>query len=120
MIKDNVERVLENIKETALKSGRNPDEITLVAVTKTVTAKEAREVMDAGVFTLGENRVQELLDDGRRTLGRIHQNRQRIVDLLAADQVNNNLDLTGRNADIAGNSVGTLLGICLTHVLNEL
>lgn len=62
VIKDNVKRVLENIKETALKSGRNPDEITLVAVTKTVTAKEAREVMDAGVFTLGENRVQSLLD----------------------------------------------------------
>ncbi len=62
MIKDNVKRVLDNIAETAIKSGRNPSDITLCAVTKTVTAKEAKEVMEAGVMTLGENRVQSLLE----------------------------------------------------------
>ncbi len=62
VIKDNVKRVLENIGEAAVKSGRKPEDITLVAVTKTVTAKEAQEVLDAGVLTLGENRVQSLLD----------------------------------------------------------
>lgn len=62
MIKDNVKRVLDNIAETAIKVNRNPEDITLVAVTKTVTAKEAKEVMSAGVKTLGENRVQSLLD----------------------------------------------------------
>ncbi len=62
MIKDNVKKVLDNIGEAAIKSGRKPEDITLVAVTKTVTAKEAGEVLDAGVLTLGENRVQSLLD----------------------------------------------------------
>lgn len=62
VIKDNIKRVLDDIAEKAIKSGRNPDEITLVAVTKTVTAKEAQEVLDAGVLTLGENRVQSLLE----------------------------------------------------------
>ena len=62
MIKDNVKKVLDNIAESAIKSGRNPDDVTLVAVTKTVSAKEAAEVLDAGVSTLGENRVQSLLD----------------------------------------------------------
>lgn len=62
VIKDNVKRVLENIAEAAVLSGRKPEDITLVAVTKTVTAVEAQEVMDAGVLTLGENRVQSLLD----------------------------------------------------------
>lgn len=62
MIKDNVKRVLDNIAEAAVLSGRNPEDITLVAVTKTVTAREAQEVMDARVMTLGENRVQSLLD----------------------------------------------------------
>lgn len=62
VIKDNVKRVLDNIAETAIKVNRNPEDITLVAVTKTVTAKEAKEVMSAGVKTLGENRVQSLLD----------------------------------------------------------
>lgn len=62
MIKDNVKRVLDNIAETAAKAGRKPSDITLCAVTKTVTAAEAKEVMDAGVLTLGENRVQSLLE----------------------------------------------------------
>lgn len=62
VIKDNVKEVLDNIAEAAIKSGRTPDDITLVAVTKTVTVAEAQEVMDAGVLTLGENRVQSLLD----------------------------------------------------------
>ena len=62
MIKDNAKRILDDIYETAIKAGRNPEEITLVGVTKTVTAKEAKELMDAGVSTLGENRVQSLLD----------------------------------------------------------
>lgn len=62
VIKDNVKRVLDNIAEAAVLSGRKPEDITLVAVTKTVTASEAQEVMDAGVLTLGENRVQSLLD----------------------------------------------------------
>ncbi len=62
VIKDNVKRVLENIEEAAIKANRNPEEITLVAVTKTVTAQEAKEVMDAGILTLGENRVQSLLE----------------------------------------------------------
>ncbi len=62
MIIDNVKKVLDNIAETAINSNRKPEDITLVAVTKTVTAAEAREVMEAGVNTLGENRVQSLLD----------------------------------------------------------
>ena len=62
MIKDNVKKVLDNIAEAAVLSGRKPEDITLVAVTKTVTAAEAAEVMETGVLTLGENRVQSLLD----------------------------------------------------------
>ena len=62
MIKDNVKKVLDNIAESAIKSGRKPEDVTLVAVTKTVSAKEANEVLEAGVSTLGENRVQSLLD----------------------------------------------------------
>ncbi len=62
MIKDNVKRLLDEIGEAAIKSGRRPEDITLVGVTKTVTAAEAKELMDAGVTVLGENRVQSLLD----------------------------------------------------------
>ena len=62
MIRENIKRVREEICDTALKCGRNPDEITLCAVTKTVDAAAAQEVLDSGVTVLGENRVQALLE----------------------------------------------------------
>ncbi len=62
MISDNVKRVFEKMEKAASLSGRSLDDITLVGVTKTVTASEAKELMDAGVKNLGENRVQSLLD----------------------------------------------------------
>ena len=61
MIKDNIETVLENIGKAAEKSGRKPQDITLVAVTKTVEAERIREAYDAGIKIYGENRVQEYM-----------------------------------------------------------
>ena len=60
-IKENIEQIRENIKHAALKSGRSSDDITLIGVTKTVDCERIRELLDAGVNNLGENRVQELL-----------------------------------------------------------
>lgn len=62
MIRENIERVREEIYKAAKESGRNPEEITLCAVTKTVDAAAAQEVLDSGVTVLGENRVQALLE----------------------------------------------------------
>jgi PLP dependent protein len=59
MIGDNVKRVLDALAEAAVRAGRNPSEVTLVAVTKTRTPDEVREAVRAGVIHLGENRVQE-------------------------------------------------------------
>lgn len=62
MIKENIERIRSEIFEAAVRAGRRPEEVTLCAVTKKVDAQKAREVLDAGVQTLGENRVQSLLE----------------------------------------------------------
>lgn len=62
MIQENVARILDEIAEAAIAAGRKPEDITLVGVTKTVTAKEAQILLDAGVTNLGENRVQSLLE----------------------------------------------------------
>ncbi len=51
--------VQEKINNSAAKTGRNPDEIKLVAVTKTVELQRIVETVKAGVSILGENRVQE-------------------------------------------------------------
>ena len=60
-IKDNLESVKERILSSCERVGRDPSEITLLAVTKTVPSERIREIMDLGVLSLGENRVQELV-----------------------------------------------------------
>lgn len=56
---DNLLKVRERIERAARKVGREPDEITLVAVTKTVDLKLVRAALKAGVRVFGENYVQE-------------------------------------------------------------
>ncbi|MDE2483896.1 MAG: YggS family pyridoxal phosphate-dependent enzyme [candidate division NC10 bacterium] len=61
-LKDRVEQVRRRMTEAAGRVGRDPDEVELVAVTKTVQVPMIREAIDAGVMLLGENRVQEASD----------------------------------------------------------
>ncbi|MGA2466968.1 MAG: YggS family pyridoxal phosphate-dependent enzyme [Thermodesulfobacteriota bacterium] len=58
-IKENLLRVMERIDSAARRSGRDPSEIKLVAVSKTVEAARIKEAIEAGVSILGENYVQE-------------------------------------------------------------
>ncbi len=58
-IKDNLSRVQERIERAAQRAGRDPKEIKLVAVSKTVEVARIREAVEAGVSILGENYVQE-------------------------------------------------------------
>src|SRR4051812_18244177 len=53
------ERVLDRIAAAARRAGRDPSEVTLVAVTKTVPPDAVRDAVAAGIRVLGENRVQE-------------------------------------------------------------
>ncbi len=57
-----VAMVREKIRAAAVRAGRNPQEITLLGVTKTQSAGAVRALITAGVDTIGENRVQELLE----------------------------------------------------------
>ena len=58
-IKENLLGVMERIEKAARKVGRDPNEIKLVAVSKTVEAGRIKEAIEAGVSILGENYVQE-------------------------------------------------------------
>ena len=58
----NVDDTFKKIKQAAEDSGREPSEITLMAVTKTVSPEKINEAIDAGCRLLGENKVQELLE----------------------------------------------------------
>ena len=59
---ENYPRVLEEIARAAEQAGRRPEEITLLAATKTVPLEVINHAIDRGLSCMGENRVQELLD----------------------------------------------------------
>ena len=61
-IEENVRQVRERIAAAALAAGRRPEEILLVAATKTNDADRVRQAVAAGVDICGENRVQEMLE----------------------------------------------------------
>ena len=58
----NIKETFDKIKKAAESAGRNPSEIRLMAVTKTVAPEKINEAIEAGCYLLGENRVQELLE----------------------------------------------------------
>jgi PLP dependent protein len=58
-IADNLRRVRERIANAAIKAGRKPDDVTLVAVSKTKPGEAVRAALAAGQTVFGENRVQE-------------------------------------------------------------
>jgi PLP dependent protein len=58
-IADNIARVQERITAAARRCARSPEEITLMAVSKTFPAQAIRNAYAAGIRTFGENRVQE-------------------------------------------------------------
>src|SRR5207237_10912482 len=60
-IRDNYDRILQTIHKAAVRSGRSPETIQLIAVTKTVSPAHVREAIEAGVRQIGENRLQEAL-----------------------------------------------------------
>jgi len=57
----NVARVMARIHEAALRARRHPNEIRLVAVSKTIPVSSILEAVGAGVSALGENYLQEAL-----------------------------------------------------------
>ena len=60
-IAGNVRDIVERISRAAIRAGRRPDTICLVAVTKSVPVERIRPAVEAGVRICGENRLQEAL-----------------------------------------------------------
>jgi len=61
-IAQNLQVIERRITEAAHRAGRSPDEITLIAVTKGLTAQVVEDTLKAGVRHIGENRVQEAME----------------------------------------------------------
>ena len=61
-INENIIIIKSKIAEAAKRSGRCENDITLICATKTRTVEEIKEVLETGVFQLGENRAQEFME----------------------------------------------------------
>ncbi|MBN1300865.1 MAG: YggS family pyridoxal phosphate-dependent enzyme [Melioribacteraceae bacterium] len=62
MIAENLKILKEKVNKTCEKTGRNPSEITVVAVSKTNPLSVIKEAYGAGITDFGENKAQELRD----------------------------------------------------------
>ena len=62
MLKDNFDKVNANIQAACDRTGRNREDVTLIAVSKTKPIQMLQEAYDFGVRVFGENKVQEIVD----------------------------------------------------------
>ena len=83
-----IHSIKQSIKASALKAGRNPEDILLLGVTKTVDIDLMRSAFDMGITHFGENRVQEFLrksdiinrDCCWHIIGRLQTNKVKYLD----------------------------------------
>ena len=61
-IRDHLNEVRENIQKACEKAGRSPQEVTMIAVSKTKPLFMLEEAYEAGARDFGENKVQEILE----------------------------------------------------------
>ena len=88
LVKDNCKRISEEVAEAAIKSGRKPEDVRLMAVTKTVEPVFINAAFECGINLMGENRVQEFLGkrdelklDGveKHLIGHLQKNKVRSI-----------------------------------------
>lgn len=60
-IQENLNEIKANIAASCEKAGRKAEDVTILAVTKTIDADRINEAVSLGLRDLGENRVQELI-----------------------------------------------------------
>ncbi len=74
LVRENYQRIQEAVRNAAVRCGRDPEEIALMAVTKTVAPELVNCAVDCGIRLLGENRVQEFQSkrESYRPQARVH------------------------------------------------
>ncbi|MDR2932778.1 MAG: YggS family pyridoxal phosphate-dependent enzyme [Oscillospiraceae bacterium] len=123
-IGENLKGIRHNIEEAAAAANRDPAAVTMMAVTKTVSAEDVNAAIRQGVTVLGENRAQELLgkyDAYEREnceihfIGHLQSNKVRqIINKVSMIQSVDSLKLAseiGRQAVAAGGVLDVLIEV---------
>lgn len=126
-IRENLQLVQERIEKAAQRAGRKPEEIILIAVTKTVEVPRIWEAISAGVRHIGENRVQEaqekIKDIGNKVtwhmIGHLQTNKvKQALDLFQLIHSVDSLKLArelSKRAEAKNQTVDILIQINLAH-----
>ncbi|HHT65603.1 MAG: YggS family pyridoxal phosphate-dependent enzyme [Caldicoprobacterales bacterium] len=120
--KMNIDEVRQRIRHALLTAGRQPDDITLIGVTKNVDLDVIQKAVAHGIDHLGENRVQELLSKydhiknvNWHMIGRLQRNKVKyIIDKAAMIHSLDSLSLAkeiNRQAEKAGRVVPVLVQV---------
>lgn len=72
MIQENLALVKKNIEEACQRVQRNPDEVTLIAVSKTKPVSDIETAIACGMYEFGENKVQELTNKIEQITAPVH------------------------------------------------
>lgn len=88
-IGENYLEIVERKNRAAVRSGRNSEDVLLLAVTKLHTVEEINQAISAGATDAGENRVQELLEKYDRTAEPV---RWHLIGHLQTNKVKNIID----------------------------
>lgn len=118
-IKDNLTKVRKRVDAAAIKSGRNPEEIILIAVSKTKPIEDLKDAYEAGARYFGENKVQEIVqkrpdmpeDACFHMIGHLQRNKVRQVlpyvsmihsvdSVRLAEQIELEAEKAGRDVDV--------------------
>jgi pyridoxal phosphate enzyme (YggS family) len=121
-VSDRIAEVTRRIQAACERAGRDPREVTLVAVTKTVPPERVQEAVAAGVKILGENRVQEAAAKAPAVPGAVwhlvgHLQTNKVKKALSIFQMIQSVDTLALAAEIdkraaeAGRSVDVLVEV---------
>lgn len=109
-IADNIALVQERIRASAVRAGRSPNDVTLMAVSKTFPVERIREAYAVGIREFGENRVQEFASK-IDALGDLGEARWHMIGHLQSNKAAKAAELFG--------AVDSLDSLRLAQKLNE-
>jgi hypothetical protein len=118
-VSENYRRILARIGEASDRSGRSPESVRLIGVTKRVPVGRIREAIDCGLDQIGENRIQEaeakfpLLEGApitRHFIGHLQSNKAgKALELFSCIQTIDSVALAGRLNRLATGSVRVMV-----------
>ncbi|HWZ42348.1 MAG TPA: YggS family pyridoxal phosphate-dependent enzyme [Candidatus Saccharimonadales bacterium] len=109
-IADNLARLRERIAQAASRSGRSPESVTLMAVSKTIELERIHQAYEAGLRVFGENRVQEM-DEKHTSRKGMDEARWHLIGHLQTNKAKKAVELF--------NAIDSLDSLRLAEMLNQ-